>query len=164
MFACYDDNFFATQFHIDMFLQTFKNKDMPVEYQQVDEQKIKKVGWPMEYLEGSLTSYKNMDKKDIILFPTELLQKTIRYFRRFKSTLTQYEFIVCQEKELTKNEYPNLLGQAKMVFSANLQETLGISWYEGALVGALSLVPDRLSYSEMAIHEFKYPKYMDKKL
>ena len=56
MFACYDDNFFATQFHIDMFLQTFKNKDMPVEYQQVDEQKIKKVGWPMEYLQGSLTS------------------------------------------------------------------------------------------------------------
>ena len=44
-----------------------------------------------------------------------------------------------------------------MVFSANLQETLGISWYEGALVGALPLVPDRLSYSEMAIHEFKYP-------
>ena len=25
----------------------------------------------------------------------------------------------------------NLLGQAKLVFSANLQETLGISWYEG---------------------------------
>ena len=44
-----------------------------------------------------------------------------------------------------------------MVFSANLQETLGISWYEGALVGALPMVPDRLSYSEMALPEFKYP-------
>jgi len=44
-----------------------------------------------------------------------------------------------------------------MVFSANLQETLGISWYEGALVGSIPMVPDRLSYSEMAVDEFKYP-------
>jgi len=44
-----------------------------------------------------------------------------------------------------------------MVFSANLQETLGISWYEGALVNAIPMVPDRLSYTEMALPEFKYP-------
>ena len=44
-----------------------------------------------------------------------------------------------------------------MVFSANLQETLGISCYEGALAGAIPLVPDRLSYSEMYMDEFKYP-------
>ena len=50
-----------------------------------------------------------------------------------------------------------MLGEAKIVFSANLQETLGISWYEGALVGAIPMVPDRLSYSEMALPEFKYP-------
>ena len=51
----------------------------------------------------------------------------------------------------------NLLGEAKMVFSANLQETLGISWYEGSLVDAIPMVPDRLSYSEMSLPEFKYP-------
>ena len=50
-----------------------------------------------------------------------------------------------------------MLGEAKLVFSANLQETLGISWYEGALVDAIPMVPDRLSYSEMALPEFKYP-------
>jgi hypothetical protein len=64
---------------------------------------------------------------------------------------------VCQDQQLTKNEYHNLLGEAKMVFSANLQETLGISWYEGAVVDAVPLVPDRLSYSEMAFDTFKYP-------
>ena len=64
---------------------------------------------------------------------------------------------MCQEQTLSKNEYHNLLGEAKVVFSANLQETLGISWYEGALVNALPMVPDRLSYSEMAVDEFKYP-------
>ena len=43
-----------------------------------------------------------------------------------------------------------------MVVSANLQETLGISWYEGALVDCIPMVPDRLSYSEMALDQFKY--------
>jgi hypothetical protein len=43
-----------------------------------------------------------------------------------------------------------------MVFSANLQETLGISCYEGAVVDAIPMVPDRLSYSEMYFDMFKY--------
>jgi hypothetical protein len=43
-----------------------------------------------------------------------------------------------------------------MVFSANLQETLGISCYEGAVVDAVPMVPDRLSYSEMYTDMFKY--------
>jgi hypothetical protein len=49
------------------------------------------------------------------------------------------------------------LGRAKIVFSANLQETLGISCYEGALVDAIPMVPDRLSYKEMYYDIFKYP-------
>ena len=158
MFDCYDHNFFATQFHIDLFLQTFKNKDNPKEFQQVNEDKIKRVGWPMEYLATSLDSYKNMPKEDIILFPHRVApEKQVEIFRDLKEQLPQYEFIVCQEKELSKNEYHNLLGRAKMVFSANLQETLGISWYEGLLVDTIPMVPDRLSYSEMALPEFKYP-------
>ena len=64
---------------------------------------------------------------------------------------------MCQDQLLTKNEYHNLLGEAKIIFSANLQETLGISWYEGALVDALPMVPNRLSYDEMGLNEFKYP-------
>jgi len=64
---------------------------------------------------------------------------------------------VCQDQQLTKNEYHNLLGEAKMVFSANLQETLGISCYEGAVVDAIPMVPDRLSYTEMYYDGFKYP-------
>ena len=71
--------------------------------------------------------------------------------------MPQYEFVVAQERQLTKNEYHNLLGEAKLVFSANLQETLGISWYEGALVDTIPMVPNRLSYKEMAMPEFAYP-------
>ena len=165
MFACYNDNFFATQFHIDLFLQSFKNKDNPVQWQHVDESRIKKVGWPMEYLKNSLDSYKGMPKKDIILFPHRIApEKQLNIFDDLKTQLPEYEFVVCQEKELTKNEYHNLLGEAKLVFSANLQETLGISWYEGVLVDTIPMVPDRLSYSEMAIHEFKYPNIWTKNL
>ena len=84
-------------------------------------------------------------------------KKQVEIFRDLKEELPQFEFVVCQEQTLSKNEYHNLLGEAKVVFSANLQETLGISWYEGALVNAIPMMPDRLSYSEMAIDDFKYP-------
>ena len=99
-----------------------------------------------------------MPKRDLILFPHRIApEKQVEIFRDLKEHLPQYEFVVCQDQQLTKNEYHNLLGEAKMVFSANLQETLGISWYEGALVDAIPMVPDRLSYSEMALDTFKYP-------
>jgi hypothetical protein len=58
---------------------------------------------------------------------------------------------------LTKEQYHTLLGEAKIVFSANLQETLGISCYEGALVDAIPMVPDRLSYVEMYADIWRYP-------
>jgi len=45
----------------------------------------------------------------------------------------------------------------KIVFSANTQETLGISCFEGSIVGSYPMVPDRLSYTEMYGHSFKYP-------
>jgi hypothetical protein len=120
--------------------------------------KVKRTGWPMEYMVDTLTVYKNMPKRNLILFPHRIApEKQVEIFRDLKEHLPQYEFIVCQDQQLTKNEYHNLLGEAKLVFSANLQETLGISWYEGAVVDAIPMVPDRLSYSEMAHDTFKYP-------
>jgi hypothetical protein len=152
MYECYDDNFFASEFHIDLFTDTMMDN------YDVDMDKAIRVGWPMEYLKDSLTSYKGMEKRDLILFPHRVApEKQVEIFRDLAQRLPQYEFVVCQEQELSKNEYHNLLGEAKMVFSANLQETLGISWYEGTLVDAIPMVPDRLSYGEMALPEFKYP-------
>ena len=162
MYECYDHNFFATQFHIDLFQHTFKPNGS-AERDWVDPNKTVRAGWPMEYLKNSLDSYKGMPKENIILFPHRIApEKQVDIFRDLKEQLPAYEFIVCQEQELTKNEYHNLLGRAKLVFSANLQETLGISWYEGLLVDAIPMVPDRLSYSEMAINEFKYPSIWTK--
>jgi hypothetical protein len=50
-----------------------------------------------------------------------------------------------------------LLGEAKLLFSCSLQETLGISPYEGLLLDVIPMVPDRLSYTEMYLNTFKYP-------
>jgi len=149
MYECFDHNFFASQFHIDMFFKAFP---------ELDRSRAVRTGWPMEYMAKTLAIYKNMPKRNLILFPHRIApEKQVEIFRDLKQHLSQYEFVVCQERQLTKNEYHNLLGEAKMVFSANLQETLGISWYEGALVDAIPMIPDRLSYSEMALDTFKYP-------
>ena len=163
MYYTYDDNFFATDFHIEMFMRTLFADDPWIddwvdEALNGEEPRITRVGWPMEYLKNSLDQYKGMEKRNLILFPHRIApEKQVEIFRDLKEQLPEYEFVVCQETQLTKNEYHNLLGEAKMVFSANLQETLGISWYEGALVDAIPFVPDRLSYAEMAELEFKYP-------
>jgi hypothetical protein len=161
-FHAVDHNYFATDFHIDMFLHNLLNLGRFVDKDTVDNMfatgKIVRTGWPMEYMADTLDMYKNMPKRNLILFPHRIApEKQVEIFRNLREHLPQYEFVVCQDQQLTKNEYHNLLGEAKLVFSANLQETLGISWYEGALVDAIPMVPDRLSYSEMAFDTFKYP-------
>ncbi len=157
MFSCYDDNFYATDFHVDLFAQGIFDEEDTEELREYYPS-IKRVGWPMEYLKDTLTAYKGMEKRNLILFPHRIApEKQVDIFRDLAEQLPEYEFVICQERELTKNEYHNLLGEAKLVFSANLQETLGISWYEGVLVDAIPMVPDRLSYSEMALKCFKYP-------
>jgi hypothetical protein len=158
-FHAFDHNYFATKFHIEMFMENLLGIDFrtgAMRYMQGEQ--IVRTGWPMEYMDNTLTAYKNMPKRDLILFPHRIApEKQVEIFRDLKEHLPQYEFVVCQDQQLTKNEYHNLLGEAKLVFSANLQETLGISWYEGAIVDAIPMVPDRLSYSEMAFDAFKYP-------
>ena len=158
-FHAIDYNYFATDFHIEMFglnLVGFDRETLNHTY--IQNKKIIRTGWPMEYMKDVLVMYKNMPKRDLILFPHRIApEKQVDIFRDLKEQLPQYEFVVCQDQQLTKNEYHNLLGEAKLVFSANLQETLGISWYEGAIVDAIPMVPDRLSYKEMAMEDFKYP-------
>jgi hypothetical protein len=153
-FHAFDHNYFATDFHINLFCETFVND----KEQRILSSKVVRTGWPMEYMNDTLTMYKGMPKRDLILFPHRIApEKQVEIFRDLKELLPQYEFVVCQDQQLTKNEYHNLLGESKIVFSANLQETLGISCYEGAVVDAIPMVPDRLSYSEMYYEGFKYP-------
>ena len=141
-----DVNYFATSYHWNIF-------------PHVAPEQTQIVGWPMEYLKESI--YEG-EKEDIILFPHRIsVEKQPEVFKALAERMPEYKWIMCQEQNLTKDEYHELLSKAKIVFSANLQETLGISCYEGALAGALPLVPNRLSYTEMYTEEFKYNSNTD---
>jgi hypothetical protein len=155
-YECIDHNYFATDFHIQMFFKNLFGK-LVVGNGNFANNKVVRTGWPMEYMQDTLAPYK-ATKRDLILFPHRIApEKQVEIFKDLAKALPEYEWVVCQEQNLTKEEYHTLLGQAKIVFSANLQETLGISMYEGAIVGAIPMVPDRLSYTEMYDPMFKYP-------
>jgi len=155
MYEIYDHNFFATDFHIQLFAKELLGWKGNV--QTGYDNKIVRTGWPMEYLKDEFEKYKGVEKEDIILFPHRLApEKQLDIFLDLKETFPEYEFIVCQDQGLTKDEYHQLLAKSKIVFSANLQETLGISWYEGLLLGCIPMIPDRLSYKEMGHKCFKY--------
>ena len=157
-FEAVDYNYFATDFHINMFLKNLLNEySTEIALLRYDD-KIVRTGWPMEYMKDTLEPYKNLPKRDLILFPHRIApEKQVEIFRDLAESLPQYEWVVCQDQQLSKDQYHTLLGQSKMVFSANLQETLGISCYEGSIVDAIPLVPDRLSYKEMYSDAFRYP-------
>jgi hypothetical protein len=158
-FEAIDHNYFATDFHIEIFLNNLLDVETRTgKIRYMPSGKIVRTGWPMEYMVDTLLMYKDMPKRDLILFPHRIApEKQVEIFRDLKEQLPQYEFIVCQDQQLSKREYHNLLGEAKLVFSANLQETLGISMYEGSIVNAVPMVPDRLSYIEMFEDVWKYP-------
>jgi glycosyltransferase involved in cell wall biosynthesis len=158
-----DHNYFATEFHIDLFANTF-GKNSATEFWKTIEKrsgKIVRTGWPMEYMKDTLENYNTNPKRDLILFPHRIApEKQVEIFRDLATQLPQYEFVVCQDTPLDKHEYHKLLGRSKIIFSANLQETLGISTCsEGPLVNAVPLAPDRLSYTEIFRNhkDFLYP-------
>ena len=153
LFDAIDKNYFASNFHIELFVGVFFGPDD----EEYINSKIVRTGWPMEYL-GNYIRPDRIEKDDIILFPhRDAPEKQLNIFKDLEKELPQYKWINCNEYNLTKPEYNQLLEQSKMVFSANLQETLGISCYEILRAGGMPLVPNRLSYKEMYEDIFKYP-------
>lgn len=149
LFEAYDVSAFATQAHIDLFC-----KGVGV---RKDDTRLAQVGWPMEYLAGELQPFLRAPKENIVLFPHRLApEKQVDIFHDLKSEFPDWEFVACQETALSKEAYHRLLARSRVVFSASLQETLGIGCYEGVLAGAVPVVPDRLSYREMYPKEFRY--------
>lgn len=165
LFNACDQNFFATEFHIRLFQKTYPGLGLPGNFHDVatKAQKAVRTGLPFQYWVDRLGLPVGNDFKKVnkIVFPHRIApEKRIDVFYKLKDLLPEYEFVVCQEQKLTKEEYHNELRTAKIVFSANEQETLGISTCgEGPWFGAVPLCPDRLSYAEIFkdFPEFTYP-------
>ena len=162
---CLDYNWYATDFHIQLFKKNvfgeFATMYNPEVSKAEGDRKYCRTGWPMEYMKDTLAPYRHVGKRDLILFPHRIApEKQLDIFLDLAEEMPEYEWVVCQDQELTKPEFHKLLGESKMVFSANLQETLGISTcIEGPLVHSLPLAPRRLSYVEIFedFDEFTYP-------
>lgn len=157
-FDIVDHNYFATDFHIKLFLENLLDLDVRTgRIRYMPSGKITRSGLPMEYLYDR-DVIKPGIKRDLILFPHRIAsEKQVAIFKDLAEAMPEYDWVICQEEYLSKEEYHTLLGEAKIVFSANLQETLGISCYEILKAGGMPLVPDRLSYTEMYDEAFVYP-------
>lgn len=142
--AC-DINYFATEFHIKLFLESFKG---------VTESKIVRSGLPMEYMKDYCYT---LPKKDQIVFPHRMsVEKNVKLLKEVEKLLPQYKFIFCQEEGMTKDEYYKTLAESKVVWSGSYQETLGIGMMEGWLSECRMVVPECLSYAEMYGDELTY--------
>lgn len=149
LFEAYDVSAFATQAHFDLF-----RKGVGV---SKDDPRPALVGWPMEYLAGEVQPFLGAPKENIVLFPHRLApEKQVNVFHDLRGEFPDWEFVACQETVLSKEAYHGLLARSRVVFSASLQETLGIGCYEGVLGGAVPVVPDRLRYREMYPKDFRY--------
>jgi hypothetical protein len=140
-----DYNYFATYFHLNMCVTNLS----------VNPSRAYRSGQPHTPIIEKLTPLKQNLKSNMIMFPhrlngdkqPEIARDLIRY----------YDVLLTQEQNLSKESYYKLLGEARAVFSCSLHENLGISMMEGTLAGAIPIVPDRCSYSEMYLDVFKYP-------
>lgn len=141
--AC-DYNYFATEFHKNMFL-----KNLQIE--ETHHAKAVRSGQPHQAIVLPLLKYASHPKKDVVIWPH-------RYNADKQPAIAeQLNVRITQKENLSKDEYYNVIGSAKAVFSCALHENLGISMMEGCLAGAIPIVPDRCSYSEMYLTAFKYP-------
>lgn len=160
-FHAIDNNFFATRFHIDMFCERRLHTSLASVTSAFGKSKIVKTGWPMEYMKPTLEKYNHNEKENLIVFPHRIAsEKQVEMFRDLAKRLPEYQFVVCQDQQLSKAEYHEVLSKAKIVFSASNQETLGLSQCcEGPVSGAVPLSPNRLSYKEIfkSYPELLYP-------
>lgn len=177
LYELYDLNFFATDFHYQMFKDRLVTEleldDADFAFSSID--KVVLTGFPMEY-------YKDMDwpfvlndakpeedirwsqKEDIVVFPHRLSdEKNPQVFEEIAEILEPkgIKCVMAQKHNLTKEGYHSLLSKSKMVFSANEQETLGIGTFEAMMAGCFPFIPWDLSYAEMyPEHEYaRLPDY-----
>jgi len=146
-YAC-DYVYFGTHFHADMFL---KNLEIPEEHQS----RAVVSGQPHGAIIDQMATINAQVKKHDIIWPhryNEDKQPEIA-----EDLATEYDMVITQKLSLDKSEYYNKIAQSKIMFSCSLHENLGISIMEGVLLGTIPFVPDRCSYSEMYLQDFKYP-------
>ena len=145
LFHASDYNYFSTNYHRIMFL---KNLNIP----ETEYYKAIRSGQP----HNSLRHIKQNQNKPIdIVWPHRVsLEKQPQIVTNMSSDIG---ILQTNQLKLKKSIYYDVLAGSKVVFSCSLHENLGIAVMESVLAGAVPIVPDRCSYAEMYLPEFKYP-------
>jgi hypothetical protein len=147
-YHCCDYNYYATDFHKNMFL---RNLGIEPEYHH----KAVRSGQPHTPIIEQCSQFADTPKNSAILWPH-------RYNDDKQPAIAEdiakaMDTVITQKMNLCKEEFYKQLGQASVIFSCSLHENLGISVMEAALAGVIPVLPDRCSYSEMYLPEFLYP-------
>ncbi len=146
-FTFVDKIFVATHFHKSLILKS----------RSVNSNKIVVTGLPIYFSPGI-----GYQKKDIVVFPHRLdPEKNPQMFDQLKERFkdSNWQFIKTKEVCKTRNEYHNVLKQAKIAVSFSDQETWGIAQQEALSFGCFPVVPDKLSYQEMYDRRFRFKDF-----
>jgi len=147
-FYASDYNYYATDFHKDMFL---KNLNILPEFHG----RAVRSGQPHELIVDQLTPYQNTEKKRRVMWPHRY--NADKQPEIAEDLAKSFDMVITQKMSLNKADYYRVMGESAAIFSCALHENLGISVMEAVLTGAVPIVPDRASYHEMYLPEFKYP-------
>lgn len=147
-FMSSDYNYYASESHRQMFL---KNLDIPTEYHS----RAVRSGQPHELIVAGLRERMSTEKKDSVMWPHRYnADKQPEIAERLSD---DFDMVITQKMNLDKESYYNKMASSKAIFSCALHENLGISVMEAVLTGAIPILPDRCSYAEMYLPQFKYP-------
>jgi hypothetical protein len=153
--AC-DYNYFATQFHADMFC-------FNLNVAETDRVKVVISGQPHELLVETINGYNNthINVRSVIWPHRNNSDKQPDIARDLKMELFKEPYAVAMDlgymHNLTKDEFYKVLRDRRVMFSCSLHENLGISVMEGVLLNVIPVLPSRCSYTEMYLPEFLYP-------
>lgn len=149
-FHCCDYNYYATDFHKNMFLHNLQI-DNAYHY------KALRSGQPHTPIIEQCSQYWNSPKGNFMIWPHRYnADKQPEIVEDLRYSISG-ETIITQKMNLSKDDYYKVLGNCSIIFSCSLHENLGISVMEAVLAGAIPVLPNRCSYSEMYLPEFLYP-------
>lgn len=145
--AC-DYNWYATNFHKNMFLSN-------LEIDRNHCHKARRSGQPHEYIIPQLEALAHTKKQHKVIWPHRYnADKQPEIAEELK---TDFDVVITAKMSLNKQAYYKELASSQVIFSCALHENLGISIMEAVLAGVIPVLPDRCSYAEMYPDAFKYP-------
>jgi hypothetical protein len=151
--AC-DYNYFATEFHKNMFLRVLNLQGEPSKKAIVS-------GQPHQELIGGLNAIRNAtsNKDTSVIWPHRYnADKQPEIAEDLAQTYGQeVPWIITQKLGLDKDAYYRKLARSQVIFSCSLHENLGISIMEAVMLNTIPVLPKRCSYAEMYLPEFLYP-------